>query len=335
MKKKFIVSVLCWIMILAFAGCGKQETPAPEASDAPKEEAQGSENEEQTTPASGDEIEVGILYCTLYEEFGVKLQKGFQEQAAEEGYKLHEVNYNLDVSKGSDEMENLINMGVDAIILWPSDPAAFVSSVDKAMAAGIPVIVVDSSIETECSVFITSDHYTCGKLQAEEVVKMMDGKGKVLLITSPPIMSSMTDRENGALDVFKEYPDIEVISQLDDVMHGREGFATTVENALTANPDVDFVISSCSDCALGALTVVQAYPEKYANVKITGGDCSDEVATAIKDTDSMAVGYSLKPVTIAKEAMGYVKKTLDGSKFDTVFVDGELYTDENIDSFTE
>ena len=60
-------------------------------------------------------------------------------------------------------MENLINMGVDAIILWPSDPAAFVSSVDKAMAAGIPVIVVDSSIETECSVFITSDHYTCGK----------------------------------------------------------------------------------------------------------------------------------------------------------------------------
>lgn len=330
MKKKLMASILICIMMLAFAGCGKEEADKPADSGSLQEPTGGGEE-----TASGDALEVGILYCTLYEEFAVKLQNGFQEKAAEKGYKLHEVNYNLDVSKGVDEMENLIHMGVDAIILWPSDPAAFVNSVDKAMEAGIPVIVVDSSIETECSAFITSDHYTCGKLQAEEVVKMMDGKGKVLLITSPPIMSSMTERENGALDIFKEYPDIEVVSQLDDCMHGREGFATTVENALTANSNVDFIISSCSDCALGALTIVQAYPEKYADIRITGGDCSDEVAAAIKDTDNMAVGYSLMPVTLAKEAMGYVEKTLDGSKFGTVFVDGELYTDENIDSFTE
>ena len=69
----------------------------------------------------------------------------------------------LDLSKGNDEVDNFIQMGVDAIILWPLDAAAFAGAGEKAAAAGIPVVTVDSTIDENVSCFIASDNRAGGK----------------------------------------------------------------------------------------------------------------------------------------------------------------------------
>lgn len=174
MKKfqKAIAVLLSLAMLLAFAACGASES-APAAS-----------GTGDPAPAdNGGKTHIGVAYCTLAEEFAVDLQKGVQEKARELGVEISEVDYALDLSKGNDEVDNFIQMGVDAIILWPLDAAAFAGAGEKAAAAGIPVVTVDSTIDENVSCFIASDNRAGGKEAALYGLEAIGGKGKVLIIT--------------------------------------------------------------------------------------------------------------------------------------------------------
>lgn len=318
MKKKSLAILLALVLMIGmFAGCAKKEAAEP-VSD---------------TNGNG-EVLVGVAYCTLSEEFAVDLQKGIQDQAKAEGWTLTEANYELDLSKAVDYFDNFINMGCDAIILFPYGDDVFGEVSAKAVKQGIKIITVDSNINQNVDSYIASDNELGGYEAAKYGLEALGGKGKVLMITPAPGMTSLEDRCAGYRKALAEYPDVEVIEQMDAGLEARAGYAQTVENALNANPDIDMVLANCGDCALGALSTVELYPDKFADVKIIGYDATPEQVTAMKENRQIIASYAQYPYVMGTTAIETIKTLLEGGTAEEVIRTGGGIVDyENVEEF--
>jgi len=142
-------------------------------------------------------------------------------------------------------VENMINQHVDAICLAPIDRKALANSVDRATAAGIPVLIWDSPVDTDKFVAqISTDNYAAGQLGAERMGEILKGKGKIVEVACQPGSASTMAREQGFEDKIKQsFPEIKIV----DKRYGMADVAksmTVAENMLTAFPDLDAMFGS-------------------------------------------------------------------------------------------
>ncbi|MBI5250800.1 MAG: substrate-binding domain-containing protein, partial [Desulfomonile tiedjei] len=80
-------------------------------------------------------------------------------------------------------VEDFIVKKVAGIVLAPTDAGALVPVVERAAAAKMPVVIIDSDIETDKRVsFVATDNYAGGALAAKHMAKLLRGKGKVAVI---------------------------------------------------------------------------------------------------------------------------------------------------------
>lgn len=318
--KKLLALFLMLTLVFSLTACGSGSTE-PEAP------ADGGEEGEK-------KIKVGAIFNNTYEEFSIKLKAGIEKACAENGYELIEADHNGDNSKGVNDVENMINMKVDCLILWIFSDELYKDVIERAREAGILVLAVDSAIEsTEIDGFVTNDHYQVGYDQAEMLAEGIGGEGEVIVITSPP-GTCMTERQEGALDCFAKYPGITVFEVYDEGDKGREGYTTTCENAMLAHPDAKALWAVCADNGLGAVAAANSHGDSFKDILICAGDCSNECAAAIKE-GTMYCGYSLMPTNLAYQAVGLIERGLNGEKLGQVEFEGAMYTQENIDEFTD
>jgi ribose transport system substrate-binding protein len=126
-------------------------------------------------------------------------------------------------------VQSYIDKKVGAIVLAPSNAQALVPVVEKAKAANIPVIVIDSLLgsETPAST-VATNNYKAGLLAGRRLAEAMGGKGNVALFRFLKGHGSSQPRESGFLDAVKKYPDIKVISS---EMHSGPTTAEATKNA--------------------------------------------------------------------------------------------------------
>jgi ribose transport system substrate-binding protein len=111
------------------------------------------------------------------------------------------------------EVEGFVSRGVSGIALAPLDEVALVAPVEAAKRAGIPVVIFDSGLKGGDTVsFIATDNLKGGRVGGEHLVKVMGGKGKVVLLRYAEGHDSTNKREHGFLEVMKETPGVEVLS---------------------------------------------------------------------------------------------------------------------------
>lgn len=111
-------------------------------------------------------------------------------------------------------IEDLISIGVDAIIIDPLSPTACVPVVEKAFDAGIVTIVNKNGIDTnKYTAFQNNDEVQFGAQSAQWLVDQLDGKGVVLVLRGVPGYGCDIERYAGAASVFSQYPDIEVFEE--------------------------------------------------------------------------------------------------------------------------
>lgn len=102
---------------------------------------------------------------------------------------------------------------VDGIILAPLDSKALVAPVESAIAAGIPVVIFDSALESTKPVsYVATDNYHGGVLAAKRLAERLDGKGRVIMMRYALGSASTEEREKGFMDTIKSYPDIKMVS---------------------------------------------------------------------------------------------------------------------------
>jgi ribose transport system substrate-binding protein len=139
-------------------------------------------------------------------------------------------------------VDAMINRRVDAIVLAPIDSKAMVGVVERAAAENIPVVIMDSGIDTDKFVAqVATDNYHAGEMGAERLAKILGGKGKVAVLGNMPGSASTVARESGFEDYMKKnQPGIQIVEK----QFGNAEVATSLtkaENILTAHPDLDGV----------------------------------------------------------------------------------------------
>lgn len=137
-------------------------------------------------------------------------------------------------------MDNMIALGVDAIVINAINPTSFDAVVERATDAGIIVISFDGIVEAPDAFIVNEDQVQFGAIMAEDLATRMGGKGNVIMVNGVPGTSVDSDRIAGAKEVFAKYPDITVSAELE----GRwdSGTAqTVVADYLATQPQVDGV----------------------------------------------------------------------------------------------
>lgn len=113
-------------------------------------------------------------------------------------------------------VEQFATEGVAGIVLAPLDDKALLRPVRSATARGVPVVIIDSDLDGQVGEdfvsFVATDNYEGGRLAAGEMVRLLGGRGKVILLRYMVGSASTTRRELGFSETLADYPDIEVIS---------------------------------------------------------------------------------------------------------------------------
>jgi ribose transport system substrate-binding protein len=144
-----------------------------------------------------------------------------------------------DAAEQARVVEDVIAKGVDAIGISCNDPTACEDPINKAVAAGIPVMAWDSdSPDSQRFTYLGVDNYEGGKAAAELLVKFMGEEGDVALLTGVPGAFNLEERIRGFKDGVMDYPGIQIVSTVycnDDINLGVQ----VVEETMQAHPDLD------------------------------------------------------------------------------------------------
>ncbi len=185
-----------------------------------------------------------------------------------------------DVPAQINTIEEVIGTRPTGLLINGTDPA-IAQVINKAVSAGIPTVVYDSDIpNSKRHAFLGTDWYEIGKMQGEEMVKLIEGKGKVAYMGILGL-TNMEQGFKGLLDVLKKYPEIEVVGKYDDKANVEEA-ARITSDVLAAHPDIAGICGFDSNSGPGiALAVREA--GKTGKIKITTVDWEPEHLQLVKD----------------------------------------------------
>ncbi|UOE51035.1 substrate-binding domain-containing protein [Mucilaginibacter sp. SMC90] len=184
-----------------------------------------------------------------------------------------------DVAGQINTIEEVINSRPTGLLINGTDPS-LAHAINKAVEAGIPTVVYDSDIpNSKRNAFLGTDWYEIGKMQGEEIVKLLHGKGKVAYMGILGL-NNMEAGFSGLLDVFKKYPGIQVVGKFDDKANVEEA-AKITSDLLAAHPDIAAFAGFDSNSGPGiALAVKEA--GKAGKIKITTVDREPEHLALVK-----------------------------------------------------
>ena len=244
---------------------------------------------------------VGLSVSTLDNPFFVTLRDGAQEMANELGLELLVTDARDSVSTQINDIEDLVQRGVDVLIVNPTDSDAVVPAVLAANAAGVPVIAVDRGVGAGADVayFIASDNVAGGSSAGEFICDMLDGSGPVVELEGIPGVSATRERGEGFNTYISENcPGIEIVARQTANFNRAEGLSV-MENILVAQPDIDAVFAHNDEMALGALQAIEA---SGRDILVVGFDATDDAVAAV-DECRMGATVAQLPAQLGAQAV--------------------------------
>ena len=209
---------------------------------------------------SADQIEsqrlIGATYMTMNNPFYQELDARLQAAVEARGDRLLTRDGVMDQDRQNQEIADLLDMGVSAILLNPVDWEKVSDGLQMAAQAGVPVIVIDAPVKDDSLVASTilSDNYQAGVQCAEHLLSVRDSANILLLehITA----RSGADRIQGFLDTIAGHEGFAVVGagssdgQIENAM-------PVMEQLLAEHPEADVVMALNDPSALGALAAIE------------------------------------------------------------------------------
>ena len=258
---------------------------------------------------------VGVTVGDLGNPFFVLIGKAAQAKAKEiggDGVKVTLVSSGYDVNTQSTQIDNFISSGVQLIVLGAADSKGIAPAVKRAKEAGIVVVAVDVAAEGGVDATVMSDNKQAGTEAAKYIVDRLKGQGNVVIVNGPPV-SSVQDRANGALEIFKKESGIKVLSQDQNAGGSRDGGLRIMTDLLSANPKIDAVFAINDPTAIGCdLAAKQANRKEFF---ILGVDGSPDGEVALKDPNSLFTATPAQdPYAMTEKAVEIGNDVLQGKK---------------------
>ena len=160
----------------------------------------------------GDKRVIGVSMLSMQNEFIVNVSDEMEKKAKEAGVELITVDAERSALKQVEQIESFIAQGVDAIIMNPCEVEASSPAVTKALAAGIPIINVNSETATQPTAFVGSDDVESARIAMKYIADKLGGKGNVIMIHGYMGQDAQIKREQGAREILKQYPNLKLLA---------------------------------------------------------------------------------------------------------------------------
>ena len=230
---------------------------------------------------------VGIVLSTLNNPFFVSMKEGAEKEAEKLGFELIVLDSQNDPAKERSNVEDLIQLGVVALLINPTDSDAVVKSVEVANEANIPVITLDrQSNGGEVTSHIASDNIKGGAMAAEFVLEKLGTEANINVVELQGIPGASATRDRGAgfHSILDDKTNVKFVSSQAADFDRQKGLSV-MENILQGNSDVQVVFAHNDEMALGAAKAIGT-----SNVKamVIGFDGNEDALDAVEKGEMIA-----------------------------------------------
>lgn len=317
--KKVLVLVLCLMMVLVASASAKEI----------------------------GEIKIGYIMKPESNEYWANEKAGVEAWAAGIGVQVDVqcIDNEENFAGQLEIMENMINMGYDAIVAAPLSSNNLVNGVIKASEAGVVVVNNDEGIDLAAVVegggnmagYVATNNVLVGNAGGQFIADTI-GEGQVAIISGTDGNTTSNQRTEGAKAIFDQYDGIELVA----VQNGdwdRSIAMDVAANLMTTYPDLKAFYCANDNMALGVYEAV-LNADMTDQVIVVGTDAISGAKTSIKDGEMAAtvgqdnIGMGIKCGEIAIECVQ------NGWKADpaqeqcaTTYIDCFLVTAENVDQY--
>lgn len=212
-----------------------------------------------------------------------QLNDGAKQAAAKAGATLVIYNPNNDPTAQNNAIDDYIQQKVAGIIVDAIDVNGIMPAVEKASAAGIPVVAVDAILpkgpqKSQVGVDNEGGGATIGQYFADYVTKEMGGKASLGIVGA---LNSFIQnlRQKGFQDAIKSAPGIKLV-QVVDGRNIQDNAMSVSETLLTGNPELNTIYATGEPALIGAIAAVQS-SGRAKGVKIVGWDLSAQAIAGL------------------------------------------------------
>ncbi|TNV11110.1 D-ribose ABC transporter substrate-binding protein [Buttiauxella sp. B2] len=260
------------------------------------------------------------------------------KSAAEKlGYQALVSAHKGDTNTESQLIDTAITNKSKAIILDPANADGSVGSVKKAIAAGIPVFVINAELNQSglAKSQLVSNNAQGAALGAMEWVKATGDSGKYVELLGSPSDNNAATRANGYATVLSQYPDLDKVGKEVANWDRTQGY-NKMQSMLQAHPDIKGVISGNDEMALGAIAALKE-AGKLKQVTVGAFDGSPDAVDAVKAGE---LTYTvLQPVAVfsakaVEQADHFLKTGKTGASSEKQLFDCVLITKDNAAKYT-
>ena len=216
----------------------------------------------------------GTIYYmvpTLLDEFQTESVSAIEKFLKDVGYDVVTLNADNKTDLQQSQMNDTILLKPAAIVLAAVDFNALQPSIEKARAAGIPVMEFDRQITATQSDFTSvAGTIEIGQVAAGEIQRLLkekngEVKGKVLQVLGDPADPYSLDIQKGFEEKMKEFAGVQIIS-LPAMAWEASNAGTIVSDQMVANPDIDLIFLHAAHLSVAAVAALEAKGKKPGDV---------------------------------------------------------------------
>ena len=273
--------------------------------------------------AADKKVRIGFSQATILETWRVQFNKDMKKEAEKHPeVELIITDGQNKTEKQVADVENLISQGVDVLIISPKETAGLTPVTMKAIAANIPVIILDRNVDTDqYQQFIGGDNVLIGTAAGDYAVKALGGAGKaagnIVEIWGGMASAPAHDRHDGFAAAVGKEPGIKsLLAPIDTEWKAAKGYEI-MATALKAHEKIDLVYAHNDPLAYNAyLAAKDAGREKGMKFLGIDGIPNEGVAWVAKGELTATFLYA----TPGAEGVRQALKLAKGEKIDKKIV---------------
>lgn len=232
-------------------------------------------------PSGEKRITIGVSLLNLSNEFIVMLHQAMEARAKELGVRLIVNDAQRSAERQVQQVENFIAQRVDAIILNPCEVEASSPAVDRALAAGIPIVNVNSETRSTPTAFVGSRDEESARLAMEYIANRLNGQGNVVMMHGFMGQAAQIKRERGAREVLAKYPGLKLMAEQSGEWDRAKAMSLMENWIQSVGPKINAVFAQNDEMAMGALLALEQAKMKD-RVIVVGVDAISDALQAVK-----------------------------------------------------
>src|SRR4051812_1154945 len=213
-------------------------------------------------------LRIGMSFQELDNPYFAVMKQALDDAGHAIGAEIFVTDARHDVAKQISDIEDLIQKGVDILLLNPTDSVGVEGAVRDAKKAGVVVVAIDAQASGPIDSFVGSKNYEAGRLAGEYLGKVLNGRGEVAILDGIPVVPIL-ERVRGFKDGIAKYPGLKLV----DIQNGkqeRSSALTVTENMIQSHPGLNGLFSVNDGGALGAFAAIEASGKPVALVSVDG-----------------------------------------------------------------